>query len=472
MSNIILEATNNIRAMHEIESIINNDDIPIESRKYFVQFVLSSLHNKRTVKQQKNITVFRDLFVRIDKDTRLFRTLLNVAVDLAEHFNFNNVSLVYALKNISLEEHFTNFVDFARRENPIIAKNSPLQLYLTLGLSIIKLALQKNRNETLKRFNENMKKSLFKKYAELSKSMSEHFINMDFGDFVAQSQQQNYTKNNSDLNDFNRDDDDDDDHDNIDEIITEDTFNTSKSSIDKVNNSSVRMTVVADIHPEKDINNNTTTTVTVDNSVPEYIITEEEDDDDDDNEEKKDKIGSGFSSLEDCLDDNENYDIIITNNVENTLISPVLPTIHESTEIQQFDNSVDSDVPNNSDDIDSNPDLNISDLDEMLHILVHRDDNTTNRGDSSTSSDVDSGLVRDDMEFLKTLDNGDKELDLKQLDSLVMEAGRKFGSSVLSNVSMFDNINNIANNSQQNKKPDKIIQFNNNMHNIVDLMKH
>ena len=466
MSNIILEATNNIRAMHEIESIINNDDIPIESRKYFLQFVLSSLHNKRTVKQQKNITVFRDLFVRIDKDTRLFRTLLNVAVDLAEHFNFNNVSLVYALKNISLEEHFTNFVDFARRENPIIAKNSPLQLYLTLGLSIIKLALQKNRNETLKRFNENMKKSLFKKYAELSKSMSEHFINMDFGDFVAQSQQQNYTKNNSDLNDFNRDDDDDDD---TDEIIIEDTFNTSKSSIDKVNNSSVQMTVVADIHPEKNITNNTTattvakTTVTFDNSVPKYIITEEEEDDDDEEE----KIKSGFYSIEDCLDDTENNDIIITNNVENTLISPVLPTIHESTEIQQFDNAVDSD------DLDSNPDLNISDLDEMLHVLVHRDDNTTNRGDSSTSSDVDSGLVRDDMEFLKTLDNGDKELDLKQLDSLVMEAGRKFGSSVLSTVSMFDNNNNnIANNSQQNKKPDKIIQFNNNMHNIVDLMKH
>lgn len=456
--------------MHEIESIINNDDIPVESRKYFVQFVLSSLHNKRTVKQQKNITVFRDLFVRIDKDTRLFRTLLNVAVDLAEHFNFNNVSLVYALKNISLEEHFTNFVDFARRENPIIAKNSPLQLYLTLGLSIIKLALQKNRNETLKRFNENMKKSLFKKYAELSKSMSEHFINMDFGDFVAQSQQQNYTKNNSDLNDFNRDDDDDDDDDdndaNTDDIVIDNTFNT------KVNNSPVRMkTVVADIHTQRDT---TTTTVRVDNSVPEYIITEEE-------EEEDEKIGNGFSSLEDCLDDVDNDDdIIIANNVEKTSISAAttttataLQTIDESTEIEQFDNALDSDVPNNSaDDIDSNPDLNISDLDEMLHVLVHRDDNTGNRGDSSTSSDTDSGLVRDDIGFLKTLDNGDKELDLKQLDSLVMEAGRKFGSSVLGTVSMFDNITNIANNSQQNKKPDKIIQFNNNMHNIVDLMKH
>lgn len=193
--------------MHEIESILKNDDIPIDSRTYFLQFINTSMRNTLSPRQHKNVTVFKDLFIRIDKDIRMFRTFLNLAVDLAQHFKFENTSIVFAFKNISLEEHFTNFVDFARRRNPIIEKNSPLQLFLTLGLSIMRLAFQKSALEHKAKDNDLSKQLLMSQYTELSRGMSERFINMDFGEKFMERKFEVYD---NDLDNFNQDEDEDD----------------------------------------------------------------------------------------------------------------------------------------------------------------------------------------------------------------------------------------------------------------------
>lgn len=210
-SAIFMEAANSILAMHEMESILSNNDIPIESRKLCLDFVSVSIRKKLTFKQQKNVESFREIFVRIDKDTRFFRTFLTVAVNIAEHFKFDNISIVYAFKNISLIDHFPNFVDFARRQNPIIDKNSPLQLLLTLGFSILKLAIQKNQNVINRDFDEEKKQSLFEQYRKLSLGMSERFIDIDFGLDIVTTQEQDASNN--DLNAFNNDDSDDEESD-------------------------------------------------------------------------------------------------------------------------------------------------------------------------------------------------------------------------------------------------------------------
>lgn len=218
MADIFTEASNNIRAMHEIESILKNDDIPIDSRSYFLEFINTSLSGPPlTPNQQKNVNIFKELFIRIDKDIRLFRTILNLAVDVAHNFKLDNNSLIYAFKNISLEEHFTNFVDFARRRNPIIEKNSPLQLFLILGFSIIQLAFKKSTLEKKVEDMETNKKYLMQQYNELSRGMSKRFINMDFGEILVKQKAEQYAH---DLDDFNKDEDDDDDND-IGVIVTE-----------------------------------------------------------------------------------------------------------------------------------------------------------------------------------------------------------------------------------------------------------
>lgn len=206
MASILLEATNNIHTMYEIESILNNDDIPAHSRDLFLQFMTESINGKLSPKQQKNVDIFRKLYVRVDKDMRFFRNFLDLAVSMAEHFKFEQTPLVYAFKNISLEDHFLNFLDFASRQNLIIEKNNPLQLFISLGCSIIKLALQKNQIEHVRKINEDKRKELFSKYSELKRGISRRFIDMDFGtDFSLNSE-----PHTNDLDNFNCDDDFDD----------------------------------------------------------------------------------------------------------------------------------------------------------------------------------------------------------------------------------------------------------------------
>lgn len=206
MANILLEATNSIHTMYEIESIINNDDIPAHIRDLFMQFMTESLQGNLTARQQRNIKIFRKLYVRVDKDIRFFRNFLDLAVSLAETFKFENTPIVYAFKNISLEEHFLNFLDFASRQNLIIEKNNPLQLFISLGCSIITLALKKNQNENLRKVNESKKQVLFAKYSALKKGISRRFIDMDFG----LQHDLNDEPHAADLDDFNCDTYDDD----------------------------------------------------------------------------------------------------------------------------------------------------------------------------------------------------------------------------------------------------------------------
>ncbi|WBR61463.1 hypothetical protein [Drosophila suzukii associated hytrosavirus 1] len=355
MDSVFLEATNNIRAMHEIESILNNDDIPADSRSYFLQLISISLRKKLTPRQQKNVNIFRELFVRIDKDMRFFRTFLNVAVDLAEHFKFDNTSIVYAFKNLSLEEHFTNFVDFARRRNPVIDKNSPLQLFLTLGFSIIKLALQKNQIEKRQRINEDKKKYLFTQYYELSKGMSERFINLDFGEDILAQSHEEYT---NDLDDFNNDDDEE----------------------EEIDNKSTTVTTFAEVHKE---------------------------------------------------------DVVV------------------DEDTSSLSSTVQTDLPNDKDVEVVESDLEMKDdFDDLIKEIIN-DDN----------DDHDSGILKDDNtgsdKFFRTLENGDKELNLQNLDTLVMEASRQFGPMVLGMSS-----------SSVDKEPIVRFQANNNVQNIVDFIKH
>lgn len=335
MDNLFLEATNNIRVMHDIESILNNDDIPINSRSYLLQFLTESSKLKLTPQQQCNVNVFRDLFVRIDKDIRMFRTFLNIVVDLSSHFKFDNSALVYAFKNISLENHFNNFLDFARRKNPIIERNSPLQLLLSLGISLIKLALQKNHVEQKKKDIENRKKHLFSQYAELSRGMSRRFINLDFDitDTNTEQMDETYLK---DLNNFNSDD------------------------------------------------------------------------------------------MEEVESNIETIKTVITHT----------PDVHKESKEEDY--------------------YNIHDIDEMLADLG--DDTSLPKYDYENEDDDTSD---DHDTILKSLQNGDKELDLQQLDSLVMQAGKQFGPVVFNHLTSTDNLYN-------SEKPKPVVTFNNSVHNIVD----
>lgn len=198
MDNIYQEAANNIRSMHEIESILNNDDIPTKSKVYFIHVVNNAI--ALPPKQQRNMNVLREMYMRIDKDTRMFRQFLNMIVELAQHFKFDNTSIIFAFKNISLESHFLNFVDFARRKNPIIERNNPLQLFLVLGLSILQLAL--NKNKSVSQPVDKDREYLMIQYRELNKHMTERFLNLDFGSEIVDQSQETYV---NDLNSFNND---------------------------------------------------------------------------------------------------------------------------------------------------------------------------------------------------------------------------------------------------------------------------
>lgn len=242
--NIFEEASDNIRVMHEIETILDNDDIPARSRSHFLKFISISYSRKLSKKQQNNVRVFRELFIRIDKDTRLVRTFLNVAIDLAVHFNIEDSPFVYAFRNLSLEEHFINFVDFAKRKNPIIEKNNPLKLVLSLGISLVRLALKKNKMSAGRKNEiDTKKRDLLLQYQELSKEMSERFIEMDFSDEIL-GQEDVYSK---DLDGFNRDDDEDEEDE---EVIKENPSQQQHTDIDadeEVDNKPI--IVQAEVHP-------------------------------------------------------------------------------------------------------------------------------------------------------------------------------------------------------------------------------
>lgn len=280
--------------MYEIESIINNDDIPVHSRDLFMLFMTECVEGKLSPRQQRNVDVFRKLYARVDKDMRFFRNFLDLAVNLAEHFKFEQTPLVYAFRNISLEDHFLNFLNFASRQNLIIEKNNPLQLFISLGCSIIKLALKKDQIEKKKKVNDTKRKMLFEKYNDLKRGMSRRFINMDFDMEI------NDEPHTSDLDNFNCDDGDDYEE----EEFTADPYHNKTKII------------------EKDVKN-----------------------------------------MDDCI--------------------KILKNINER----------------------------------------------------SSSPIVDGG---DSNNIFKTLKNGDKELNIQKLDSLVMEAGIKFGPSVVSTITKAD----------------------------------
>lgn len=463
-SHMLLEATNSIRAMHEIESILNNDDIPADSRSYFLQFITVSLHQTLSEKQQKNVTIFRELFVRIDKDIRLFRTFLDMAVDLAHYFKFENTSLVYAFKNVSLEEHFTSFVDFARRKNPIIDKNSPLQLFLTMGIAIIRLALQKTEIESNKESKEQNKKILAEQYRELSRNMSKRFINMDFGaDIVEPST--GYT---CDLDDFNNDDDgnDTDFQDTVEVRSKGHTKDCSsdtkkdccdgptirseykksgldgngkfgsdgckKSGLDELNKSvekGYKMSV-------KDLSQKS---VDISTKTVEAVL----------------KNFSEEDILEADYQPRESTGVTITELQETTPVAPKESFTHDS----------DSDIPSLPHSILS-LDLN-EDIDEIINDILETSPRETD--------DHDSGIVYDENDhddqksddigdkIFTRLENGDKELNLNQLDSLVAEAGRKFGPAVLDTLSK----------AVGTDKKEPMVRFTNpSVQNIVDFIKH
>lgn len=357
MTSMFIEASDNIRVMHEIETILDNDDIPVRSRSYFLKFISISVSKKLTPKQQKNVKIFRELFIRIDKDTRLFRTFLNLAIDLAVHFKFENSPLVYAFRNLSIEEHFLNFVDFAKRQNPVIDKNSPLQLFLSLGISIVKLALQKNQLSKRRKDIESNKRALLSQYNDLSKEMSERFINMDFGQDMT-DQHEDYS---ADLNDFNNDFDDDDD---VDDVVDDDKKDVEQPI------------TIAEVHAEQ----------------PSDFL----------------------------------------NNI----------------------NTIDCQVLKDEISIEEKDVVSVDDIDDIFEKITDEDD--------AEDDDDDSGFVKGiDTDILKPLKNGDKELNLQNLDSLVMEAGRQFGPAVFNTIS-----------SSASDKP--VVRFNNNhnVQNIVDFINY
>lgn len=373
-SNIFLEASDNIHTMHEIERIIENEDIPARSRSHFLKFMSISLNKNLTKKQQKNVKMFSELFIRVDKYTRMFRTFLNITTDLAAHFKLENPRLIFALKNISIEEHFLEFVEFAKRPNPVIDKNSPLNLVLSLGISFVRLALDKNQQSTSKQ-NEILatKKTLLAQYNDLSKDMCERFISMDFGDDIISQ----HAIFNEDLDNFNNDDDDD--CCDIDDIDINANVKNVSSKLDEINNKN-HIEVKADVH-----------------SVPDAFANGQE---------------------------TEDLNLVIdSRNLENLNEHPI------RCGVVDVDTSVKSKSDSNLND-DYDQEVNIIADDQVDDIL----ENITEDFMSGNSDDQDSCLVKEYDSILKPLGNGDRELNMKNLDSLVMEAGRQFGPSVLSTI--------------------------------------
>lgn len=377
MYNIFLEATDNIRVMHEIETILDNDDIPARSRSHFLSLLTIACTKKLSPKQTENVKVFRELFVRIDKDTRTFRTFLNLAVDLAAHYKFENSPLVYAFKNVSLEDHFLNFVDFAKRRNPVIDRNNPLQLFLTLGISIIKLALSQNQLEMRQNEVANNKKLLLNQYSELSREMSERFINMDFGsDMMAN--QDDYT----------------------DILDDSDEYDNAPSST---------QTCVAQIHATQ----SPMASPRPHKRAGEY------------NDNEVFLTSSVSTSLED----------ISKSETQNGFLDPIL-----------------EDAPDNMS----------SDDDDIVEIMGNILDDDQYSGISKDTVEATTMTTSKNNDILKSLKNGDKELNLQHLDTLVMEAGRKFGPAV---------IGAITRSAEEDRSP--TIRFNNHsVKNIVDFINH
>lgn len=206
MSNddVFSEAANNMRAMHDVNSILNNDDIPVDSRSYFLEFVKTSMRGSLTAAEQKNVAIFKELFMRVDRDIRTFRTVLTAAVNISQTFKLENNSFIYALKNISLSDHFTHFIDFARRRNPIIPKDSPLHLFLALALNILHLAFNRTTLEKMENEKKSQRQYLMEQFNKLKVDMSENFIRTDFS-MVFDREKSKETA--SDLDCFNRDDD-------------------------------------------------------------------------------------------------------------------------------------------------------------------------------------------------------------------------------------------------------------------------
>mgnify|MGYP004515112491 CR=1 FL=1 len=402
MYNVFIEATDNIRIMHEIETILDNDDIPARSRSYFLSLLTISYGKKLTQKQQKNVKVFRELFVRIDKDTRMFRTFLNIAVDLATRYKFEKSPLVYAFKNLSIEDHFLNFVDFAKRRNPVIDRNNPLQLFLSLGISIIKLSIEKNQIDSKKKESDVNKKLLLSQYNELSREMSERFINMDFGDDLMANQ--------SEFDDILNDSDD---------------------------YENVPTKAIAQIHATSS---------------------------EDDYENHNYSINRSNS--------NKQCDIIIEEDEENTNFIEECPpnrNIIKYKSLSKYDymNENINDYDDDDDDEEISNNETLEGIENNIVKILDSDANTdvVEIMENIIDDDKDSGIIKDSEndDILKSLKNGDKELNLQNLDSLVMEAGRQFGPSVLGTFNK-SNINNT-----DEKTP--IVHFNShNVKSIVDFI--
>lgn len=390
MRNIFKEASKNIRSLNAVDSIIENDDIPWASKLFLISVMSSAV--KAGKAEQRNADAIYEIFNRVDKDMRLFRNFLGMVVDLANHFKIEHMALVFAIKHISLRDHFNSFLDFAERKNPIIKKDSPLQLCLTLGLSIIKLALNNqnmnrtNAEQNLRRQRE--KDRLQTEYRKLHECMSERFINLDFGLEMVNHQSSDIYA--SDLTNFNRDDDEDE--------------NCGEGSSGSSGGLTTTTTTVVDITPKncRYILEATAASSSIVNTIENY------------NDSLPSTSSSILSARNNIEEDIVAENVVVTAAAANTDMNITICNSDEDSGIKSMDGS----------DVDILKSLQHSSLDYLLRRNLPVDDNTNT------------------MDVLKTLENGDKEVNLTNLDSIFTEASVKFGPEVLKTVVSFSSVPN------------------------------
>jgi hypothetical protein len=287
MSSLVEAVGRNIRYLHEIQNIIDNEDIPMSDRLNFLAAMCSFMKMELSAKQMTMVNVFLDQYVKIDKDIRVFRTVLNLVINLAEHYKFDNTSVIYAFKNLSLQEHFLNFVDFSKRKNPIVKRDSPIHLILVLGCSILKLALQKEKSHETDNSGDNSRhlhdvNLLRSEYNTLRHSMNSRFLNLDVQDLFnvpstsnpnrCYKQQDSHHQQSSPQHTPNHlhSNIDDDDYDSDDSI-------KSSTKYDDISKKVTTLTTTAVIHPQspvsttpiivEDISRDETTSTTVVNEI-------------------------------------------------------------------------------------------------------------------------------------------------------------------------------------------------------------
>ena len=183
MSNLLIGSfISTVGTVTSLSGIVSNDDIPFSVRKYLIdlaQVQSGTTSRQLSELQQKNMNSLLEFMQRVSDDIKFVRKLLNMAAYVAEVFKFKNEAVVYALRNISLSNHFNNFLSFAKHRSSVVKREDPLYMLITIGIDILQLAFthsEKNKNKKLHEM-ELQRRYLQDAMSKVSVGLSTQFLN-------------------------------------------------------------------------------------------------------------------------------------------------------------------------------------------------------------------------------------------------------------------------------------------------------